>query len=149
MSSKGRPLLTLPYTAEAAVKRQRFVSAGAADDKVKPAAANAAVVGVADRPASADNPVDVHVLGAVPVVYGGVVARGDRVVSDAEGRAVALADVGAVPAAPDLAGVTAAELQPVVAALQPLGARANVHVAGVALKSGVAGDIGSIVLSAS
>ena len=143
MSTKGRPLLKLPFTAEAAVKRQRFVTAGAADNKVKPAVANSPVVGVADRPAKVGNPVDVDVLGAVPVVYGGAVTRGARVVSDADGRAVV---APATPAIPDEAGITDAKLRTAALGLK---AAADARIAGIALRAGAANDIGLVLLSAS
>ena len=144
MSRKGRPLLKLPFTADEAVKRQRFATHADANDKVKPAGANAKVVGVTDRPAAAGNPVDVDVLGAVPVVYGGAVTRGDRVKSDADGRAVPASALPAVPAETDI--TTAANLK---AFADGLVAAAGDNIAGVALESGVENDIGLILLPGS
>jgi len=62
---------------------------------------------------------DVHVAGIVEVEYGGTVSRGDRVTSDADGKAVT--------AAP--------------------GTGVNAQVAGIALAGGVDGDIGAILLT--
>lgn len=115
MSSKGRSLLKLPFFAGAALANaHRFVKFGAADDKVVQAAAGDPVVGVNDRPAKADNPVDVDVLGEIRVTYGAAVTRGNRVKSDANGRAIP--------------------------------ANANEVAAGIALKSGVENDLGSVLL---
>ena len=72
----------------------------------------------AEIPAAIGEPCDVHLYGVAEVEYGGNVARGDYLTSDATGRAIA-----AAPAA----GVNAA-------------------IIGQALVSGVAGDIGVTVL---
>lgn len=104
------------FTAPAAIAARTIVKFGAADNAVATAAAAAdLLIGVTGEvPAAAGERCDVHLGGIVEVRYGGNVARGNLLTSDATGRAIA-----AAPAA----GTTARTI-------------------GVALSSGVADDIG-------
>ena len=117
MSTKGRAGPILPMVAGAALAAHRIVALGAADNQViYPAAQTGPIIGVTDRPAMKDEPVDVCVMGIVAVQYGGNVTRGALLTGAADGEAV----------------VTAA---------------ANDRVAGVALKAGVAGDRGLMIIT--
>lgn len=108
------------YTAGAAIAAKRIVKFSADYTVIQGAAANDALIGVADLAAVATGDrVDVSREGLVDVEYGGTVARGDLLTSDATGRAVT-----AAPAA----GV-------------------NNRIVGIAEVSGVVGDIGSVLLS--
>ncbi|AIZ01696.1 putative structural protein [Arthrobacter phage vB_ArtM-ArV1] len=87
------------YTAKtgaAAVRGSRFLSYVAGGtrqvSKVGEATATSAVIGVAKYDAPANKEVGVLKGGACGVIAGGAVAIGDRVVSDAQGRAVKAAD---------------------------------------------------------
>jgi hypothetical protein len=109
------------YVAEAAVGHRRIVKFGATDGSVLHAAAAAdLLIGVVDNPSGAAiaERVDVVRAGLAEVEFGGTVARGARVTSDANGRAVA-----AAPAA-----------------------GANASVIGIAERSSVSGDIGLILV---
>lgn len=115
-------LLNKNYTAEGAIPAYRIVKFGAADGGVLLAAAGTdKLVGVNDRIAFtvAGDRGDVVRLGIAEVEYGGNVAAGDPLTSDAQGRAVV-----AAPAA-----------------------GANVRVIGFAEVAGVLGDIGSLFIS--
>lgn len=109
------------YTAGAAITKRRLIKCGAVDTAVlQAAAATDAVIGVAgELDAASGARIDVALEGIVEVEYGGTVTRGDRIVSDANGKAVAW---------------TAA-------------AGGKCGVAGIATKSGVSGDIGEMLLS--
>lgn len=98
-----------------------LVKFGADDDTVILAASAAdAVIGASGELATAvGERVDIHLTDLVEVTYGGAVTRGDLVVSDAQGRAVT-----AAPAA-----------------------GANVRTAGTAMRSGVLGDYGVVLLA--
>lgn len=115
------PGLQKNYSAEAAIAAYRIVKFGAADGGILQSAAAADKhVGVIDRmPAAvAGDRVDVIRSGIAEVEYGGTVAAGDLLTSDASGRAVvATASAGA-----------------------------NVRVVGVAEVAGVVGDIGSMLV---
>lgn len=112
------PILTKNFKAGTAIGRHSIVKFGADDQSVALAAAAAdAAFGVSTEiDAKAGEPCDVHLLGLADVVYGGVVTRGDLLTADADGKAVA-----ATPAA-----------------------AANARTIGVAMVSGVAGDIGVV-----
>lgn len=88
-----RPLLTNPYIATTAVAGNRIVKHGAADGAaVQATANNEAFLGISDKQgADAGGVLDVHELGEADVTYGGNVARGDPLTSDAQGRAVTAA----------------------------------------------------------
>ncbi|QGZ17110.1 head scaffolding protein [Arthrobacter phage DrYang] len=87
------------YTAKAgasAVRGSRFVSFIAGGTRQVPKAAEAtatsAIVGVSKYDAAANDEFGIIKGGHAGVIAGGAVAAGDRVVSDAEGRAVKAAD---------------------------------------------------------
>ncbi len=117
------PLLTKGFTAEAAINPYRLLKFGtAAGQVIQAAAATDAIFGVApDVSVAIGNPADAHVAGIAFVEYGGNVSRGDRLTSDANGKAVA-----AAPAA----GV-------------------NNSIIGTAMKDGVDGDVGSVLITPS
>lgn len=117
------PVLTKAFNAGAAVAANRIVKHGADDGAaIQAAAATDKLLGVSTGiTASTGERVDVIVVGLADVEYGGNVARGDLLTSDAQGRAIT-----AAPAA-----------------------GANVRVIGVAWVSGVSGDIGSALISQS
>lgn len=86
------PLLTKNFLAEAAVTARRIVKYGTADGKVLHAdGVSAAMLGVTGElgQATAGGRVDVHTHGLAEVEYGGTVTRGDRLTSDANGKAIA------------------------------------------------------------
>lgn len=114
--------LIVNYVAEAALAKYRIVCFGATDGSVKQAAAATDfMIGVTEgfAYAAGDRP-DIVRTGLADVEYGGNVTRGQPLTSDAQGRAVA-----AAPAA-----------------------GANNRIIGYAEVSGVAGDIGSVLLGA-
>ena len=111
------------YKAEGAISAFTLVKPGASDLTVLAAAAVAdSIIGVTtDISAALGERLDVILEGVADVLYGGTVARGDYLTSDASGRAVT-----ATPAA----GI-------------------NNNVIGRALVSGVLGDVGSCIISTS
>jgi Uncharacterized conserved protein (DUF2190) len=115
------PILTKGFKAEAAIVRRRICKFGAADTSVlHAAAATDFSFGISTEIDSAlGEPVDLVLIGATEVEYGGAVTRGQKLTSDAVGRAIA--------AAP--------------------GAGVNAQIIGVAQVSGVLGDIGTALLS--
>jgi Uncharacterized conserved protein (DUF2190) len=117
------PMLTKNYRAEAAVAKRRIVKPGAAAGSVVVGAAAADLIfGVSSEIDSAiTERCDVHVVGVVEVEFGGTVAAGAAVTSDATGRAVA--------AAP--------------------GAGVNNRIIGFALSAAVVGDVAQVLLSQS
>lgn len=121
MQNKG---LIKTFLAGATINPYRIVKFGADDDHVvQGAAASDSLIGVADRLGAdaAEDRCDVVLQGVTKVELGGTVARGALVTADADGRAVA-----AAPAA-----------------------GANNRVIGVAMVSGVVGDIGSVLIQPS
>lgn len=114
-------LLIKPFTATTAVAGRRIVKYGAADGAVVQATASTeAFAGVCDPVgAAAGSVADVHQLGEAEVEYGGNVTRGDRLTSDANGKAIT-----AAPAA-----------------------GATCEIIGRAQVSGVAGDFGRVLIS--
>jgi hypothetical protein len=104
--------------AGAAVTKNRIVKFGADDlTAIHAAASTDLLMGVSDNLGAASaEPFDVIIDGLALVEYGGTVTRGDLLTADSVGRAIA-----AAPAA----GV-------------------NARVIGVAMLSGVIGDIGSV-----
>lgn len=117
----SNPNLIKNYIAETAVTKFRIVKWGTADGAVVPATATAtdALIGVVGAfGAAAGERVDVIRSGLADVEYGGTVTRGQPLMADANGKAVA-----AAPAA----GV-------------------NARIVGYAEVSGVAGDIGSLTV---
>jgi len=106
--------------AEAAVAARRVVKFGASDTGVVQSAAAADFhIGVSDLGADSADYCDVIVDGIALVEYGGNVTRGALLTADAQGRAIT---------------ATAA-------------AGTNVRTIGVAMVSGVSGDIGSVRLA--
>lgn len=120
----ANPQLIKSFNAEAAVSPFRIVKVGAADGGViQGAAASDVLLGVSGEmgQSTVGGRCDVVMDGIADVEYGGTVTRGARLTSDATGRAVA-----AAPAA-----------------------GTNNGVIGIALVSGVVGDIGSALVSPS
>lgn len=86
-------LLTINRKAVGLVSPYRILKAGAADGEVVQASlATDKFVAVSGHVGGTDAQIDVHVAGIVPVQYGGVVAFGDQLTSDADGKAVVAAD---------------------------------------------------------
>lgn len=109
------------FKAGAAIAAFRFLKFGADDNTVvQAAAATDAIIGVSgELAAAAGEPCDVHLGDVAEVSYGGNVARGDLLTSDADGKAVA-----AAPAA----GV-------------------NNRTGGVAMRDGVLNDVGAVLVA--
>lgn len=114
----NNPGLIKSFVAEAAIAPFRIVNFGSDDDSVvQSAAATDAMFGVSDSlGAEPGSRVDVVMSDVTDLDFGGTVTRGDQLTSDADGK-----------------GVTAAPA-----------AGTNVRVIGIAMVSGVAGDIGSV-----
>ena len=120
----NNPDLIKTFKAGAEIAKYRIVKFDSDDDTViQGAAATDALIGVAIQQGEAGDPaaasgerLDVALSGVTEVEYGGSVTRGDLLTSDANGKAVA-----AAPAT-----------------------GANNRVIGVAMVSGVSGDIGSV-----
>ncbi len=116
------PGLSKTYIAAAVIAAYRLVKFTAVDGEVTPAvAATDKIIGVSDRvnaPVIGDR-LDIWRSGIVEVEYGGTVAQGDPLTSDAVGRAVVAAPAGG----------------------------ANVRIIGHAEVAGVLGDIGSFMLA--
>lgn len=107
------------FVAGAAIAAKRIVKFGSADNAVVQAAAVADFsIGVSDLAAASGEHVTVVMGGIAIVEYGGPITRGALVTTDADGKAVA-----AAPAA-----------------------GANNRIVGVAMVSGVSGDLGSVLL---
>lgn len=109
------------YTAEGVIPPYRLVKFGAADGGILvAAAASDKVIGVNDRIAFAaiGDRGDIARTGIAEVEYGGTVAAGDLLMSDASGRAIVAAAAAGV----------------------------NVRFIGVAEVAGVIGDIGSFMI---
>lgn len=115
------PTLTKTITAGGAITRRRIVKFGSSDaTMVQASAATDALIGVAaELDIASGQRGDVHIAGLVEVEYGGSVTRGAYLTSDADGKAVA------------------AELS----------AGSVVRILGQAMVSGVAGDIGTVMLN--
>jgi hypothetical protein len=115
------PMKTKVFTAEGAIAARRIVKIGAADGGALQAAGSTIpFLGIADSLGAASGArCDVHTHGYADVVYGGVVAYGDPLTSDANGKAVKAAFV----------------------------AGQIVHIIGFAMVAGVADDIGSLLIT--
>jgi hypothetical protein len=110
------------FFAGAAIQPARLVKFDADDRTViQGAAAADAIFGMNDivSTAASGERVDVVIGGIAPVTYGGTVTRGQLLISDSTGRVITAA----------------------------ASAGANVRTAGVAMVSGVVGDVGAISLS--
>jgi hypothetical protein len=123
MSIRNQGLIK-PYNAGGTVGHARFVKFDS-DDRtvVQSAAAADFTIGVSDfspnaTAAASGERVDVQLTDIATVTYGGTVTRGQLVISDSTGRAIT---------------ATAA-------------AGANVRTCGVAMVSGVVGDLGAVLL---
>ena len=124
--SLRNPDLTKPFTAGATINPGRFIKFDTVDDRtvIQGAAAADLVIGVSDTmtitsTVATGERLDVILSGIAPIVYGGTVTRGQLLISDSSGRAItATATAGS-----------------------------NVRTAGVAMVSGVVGDVGAILLS--
>lgn len=119
----NNPGLIKSLVAETAITKKRFVKFGSTNDYVvQAAAATDAIIGVsAEIDADAGERIDIIIDGIAEVEFGGNVTRGASfLTADSDGKAVA-----AAPAA----GVTN-------------------RVGGIAMESGVDGDIGSVDLTA-
>ncbi len=119
MANRG---LTKSYTAEGAISPCRIVKFGAADYGVLQGTAGAdKVVGVTVPliTVAATESVDVIHEGIAEVEFGAAVTRGDRLMSDANGKAILAAGAAGV----------------------------NVNTIGIALVSGVAGDICPVLVA--
>lgn len=115
------PGLIKNYSAEGAIPAYRIVKFGAADGGVLVSAAAADKhVGVNGRLAAAvaGDRIDIARTGIAEVEYGGNVAAGDLLTSDASGRAIVATAAGA----------------------------ANIRIVGVAEVAGAVGDIGSMLV---
>lgn len=107
--------------AGAAVAKNRIVKFGTSDTAaIQAAAATDASIGVSDNlGAASGEPFDVIIDGIALVEYGGNVTRGAVLTSDADGKAVTAAPTGG----------------------------AEHRIIGIAMVSGVSGDIGSVRIS--
>lgn len=104
--------LTFKAGANLATKQYYLLKADTTADQVVLAGANDKVLGVLqDKPNAAGKSASVTVIGTTKVVLGNTVAYGDSLISDANGKAIAV------------------------------GATVNGNVIGYALAAGVAGDI--------
>lgn len=114
------PVLTKNFLAGGTIPAYSLVKFGADDNTVVvAAAATDAIIGVTTSlPAASGERVDVILCGVAEVILAGTVTRGGLLTSNASGAAVA--------AAP--------------------GAGTNNRVAGIALQSGVTGDVASVLV---
>ncbi|MBR3070254.1 capsid cement protein [Fibrobacter sp.] len=87
---KGAATNETTFKAEEAIGKNLFVKAGTDTDKVKKGTSGAAVLGVSgDEDTASGSNIVVQTSGNVKVLAGGTVAVGDRIVCDANGKAVA------------------------------------------------------------
>ena len=87
------------FVAGGAIAHRRLVKIGAADDTViQAAAAGDAIIGVSDCPGGVASGarVDVVLFGVADLEFGGIVARGGLIASDADGKGVAAAPAAGV-----------------------------------------------------
>jgi hypothetical protein len=109
------------FLAGGVISAKRIVKFGSADNAVvQAAAATDSLIGVSDLAAASGAQVDVVMSGIAIVEYGGNVTRGALLTADASGKAVS-----AAPAA-----------------------GSNNRIVGVAMVSGVSGDLGAVQLGA-
>ncbi|MFA5751112.1 MAG: hypothetical protein WC898_02370 [Candidatus Paceibacterota bacterium] len=116
------PILTKTYISGAAVTGRRFVVQDSADNTVIQASANTSKIFGVSAPLGGEItlPVDVLQIGLAEITLGGVVTRGDLVTSDSVGRGVELSTA--------------------------MLASASGRSGGMALQSGVSGDIIDILV---
>ena len=118
----NNPELIKSFKAGAAISRCRILKFDSNLDMIHGAAATDKLIGVSTNIATdSGSRVDVVLEGIAEVEFGGTVTAGDQVTSDSSGKAVT--------AAPS-AGV-------------------NNRIIGIAMESGVSGDIGSILIEQS
>lgn len=96
MSKQSIDILSLTYKAKGAVASYRLVGFDGAQVAVR----GGKVLGSAMRPAFNNEYSDVRVLGTATVELGGLAAQGDRLIADANGRAIPF-DPAAATAATD------------------------------------------------
>lgn len=127
-------LLNKNYIADAAIPASTLVKFNTADGHVVPAAAATdSIIGVSgDLAAAQGERVDVIRFGIAPVIYGGVVTRGDLLTTDANGHAITATRHAHTE------NTAAAYAQNATTGVAPAD-----RVIGVAEESGVNGDIGS------
>ncbi len=113
-------ILQKTFVAGANINPNQLVKYGVDDNTVIPAAAATdSVIGATGAiGALSGDRIDVTLIGVEEVTYGGNVTRGDLVTSDVNGAVVTAAPI----------------------------AGANARIVGVAMVSGVAGDIGSVLV---
>lgn len=119
--SLSKPEFVRTFVFDAAIGKNRFASASASNDLSGIiATASTLVIGATVEASDANNAAAVALGGVVKVVAGGTITRGDRVASDANGAAVSITIAAS--------GTTLR------------------YIAGVALQSGVSGDIIEVLL---
>ena len=103
----NNPGQTTTFRAEGAISKRRFAKHGVGDNAALQADGVAvALLGVTtDIDAAAGKPVDVIRSGIAPVEYGGNVAKGAPLTSDAQGRAVTAAAGNRIAGFAEVAGV--------------------------------------------
>ena len=134
------PLLIKNFVADAAIAAYRVVKIGAADGAVAQAAVvTDALIGVAGPlgAAAAGDRIDITVAGIADIEYGGAVSRGDLLTVDGQGRAVV------ATRHTHTENTNATYIQNATTAI----ANAGNRIIGVALKAGVLGDIGDVLLA--
>ncbi|HEC12310.1 MAG TPA: DUF2190 domain-containing protein [Acidiferrobacteraceae bacterium] len=136
----NNPLLIKNFVAETAVAAYRIIKFGSDDDSVVQAAANTdAMFGVCGSLAAvAAERVDINMAGPVDVEYGGNVTRGNKLTSDANGKAIA------VTRHTHTENTAGAYTQNATT-----GAGSGINIIGTAMVSGVDGDIGSALINPS
>jgi hypothetical protein len=131
-------LLIKNYKAAAAVTKFRIVKMGGNDYEVQhAAAATDTSVGITtELDAALGERVDVIRAGLADVEYGGTITRGDQLTADANGKAVVATQHDHTE---NTAGAYAQSATTAAAAAQ--------RIIGIAEVSGVAGDIGSVLIA--
>ncbi len=132
-------ILLKNYIADAAIPANTLVKFSADGHVVPAASATDSIIGVSDNVAAAiGERVDVIRFGIAPVIYGGVVTRGDLLTTDANGNAVS------VTRHTHTENTAAAYTQNATTSTASV-----VRIIGVAEESGVAADIGSTTVQPS
>ena len=118
----NNPGLNKNYATGGAIAPYRICKFSADDTVVQAAAATDLSIGVSGRIGAASGErIDINRAGLVEVEYGGVVARGSKLTSDADGKAVVAAPAQGV----------------------------NNQIIGIAEVTGAAGDIGALTIAPS
>ena len=133
----NNPLLTKTFKAGGALTKYRIVKFGSDDDSVVQAtAATDALMGVvAELDVSSGERGDIHLAGVAQVVYGGTITRGDLLTADSNGKAVK------VTRHTHTENTAASYTQNATT-----GVGSGERIIGVAMVSGVSGDIGSVLI---